>query len=516
MEYQRHIISAHPIQWAQWARALRTVLYSGLFISVVPFFVTMNTGCMRVGPDFAVPEVTTNAEWLTVLECEGVFAERDAAVVSMEPVPIAWWEGFKDPTLERLVRLVRERNISLHVAAYRIAEARAQLSAVIGDFYPYQELKGDYTWTDPSKVSEYAPQPDTGESYPNYQTTSLGLSASWEPDFWGKYSRLTEAAAATMQGSMADFNAAMASVTAEVATVYIQYRTLQKEKETLRRNINIQQENLRIATARYQFGATSELDVEQAKAQLSNTKAQLPAVLTSLTKASNALCTLLALPPSNMRMMLGHGSIPQFRDAVNVGIPADLLRRRPDVRKAEFEAMAACAQVGATKAELYPSFSLSGFVGFSASNVGAFSISDIFGQGFTAYGGPSFTWPIFNYGRIAKAVQAKGYAYDAALLSYRDTVLSAMADAENSMEAFLQSRAEVDAYEESSRAAEASLKLALVQYRDGATDFTTVLTAAETLVSTQQNLAKAQGSVGQGLVSLYRSLGGGWEVTCSN
>lgn len=506
MKYQSLIT---PIQWVQRLRG--AVLLLGLAVLLM----SLHTACTRVGPNFALPEVKANEQWLTVLEHEGVFAERDAAVMSMEPVPLAWWAGFNDPTLDRLVRLVRERNISLRVAAYRIAEARAQLAVSIGNFYPYQELTADYTWTDPSKVSEYAPQPSTGESYPNYQTTSLGLSASWEPDFWGKYSRLTEAASATMQASMADFNVAMASITAEVATVYIQYRTLQEEKDILKRNIHIQEENLRIATARYTLGATSELDVEQAKAQLSNTKAQLPAILTSITKASNALCTLLALPPSNMRVVLGYGDIPQFRGDVAVGIPADLVRRRPDVRKAEFQAMAACAQVGATKAELYPSFSLSGFVGFSASNVGAFSTSDIFGQGFTAYGGPSFTWPIFNYGRIVNAVKAKDFAYEASLLSYRDTVLTAMADAENAMEAFLQSRAQVLAYEESSRAAESSLKLALVQYRDGATDFTTVLTAAATLASSQDNLAQAQGQVGQGLVSLYRALGGGWEIECT-
>lgn len=496
----------------EWRKNFKLEFYGPVILACLVTMTSLQVACVRVGPDFSLPEVAVNEDWLTVLEHDGVLAQRDAEVVSMEPMPLAWWSIFHDPILERLVRLVRERNISLHVAAYRIAEARAQLAVSIGNFYPYQTLKGDYTWTDPSKVSEYAPQPSTGESYPNYQTTSLGLSASWEPDFWGKYGRLTEAAAATLQASMADFNAAMASVTAEVANVYIQYRTLQEEKDILKRNINIQKENLRIATTRYELGATSELDVEQAKAQLSNTQAQLPAILTSIAKTSNALCTLLAMPPSNMRMVLGHGGIPRFYGSVAVGIPADLLRRRPDVRKAEFQAMAACAQIGATKAELYPSFSLSGFVGFSASNVGAFSTSDIFGQGFTAYGGPSFTWPIFNYGRVVNAVKAKDFAHQAALLTYRNTVLAAMADVENAMEVFLQARAQVLSYEESSRAAEASLKLALAQYRDGASDFTTVLTAAATLASTQQNLAEVQGNVGQGLVALYRALGGGWEV----
>ena len=173
--------------------------------------------------------------------------------------------------------------------------------------------------------------------------------------------------------------------------------------------------------------------------------------------------------------------------------------------------MAACAQVGATKADLFPAFTLGGFVGFSASNVGAISISDTFGRGYTANAGPSVTLPFFNYGRITNAVRARDAAYQGALASYRNTVLGALADAESSLDTFLQSRLRVGFYATSSRAAQESLKLALIQYRDGATDFTTVLTAAATLADSQNTLAQAQGSVALGLVGLYRALGGGWE-----
>lgn len=477
-------------------------------LSALALIVMSHSACTRLGPDFALPEIEINTDWLAEDE---LFTERDAAVLALEAVPAKWWTTFEDPALERLVELVRERNITLKMALLCIVEARAQLSSTIGNFFPYQELKGDYTWTDPSKVSEYAPQPDTGLSYPNYQTTSLGLSASWEPDFWGKYSRLTEAAVATMQSTMADYNAALASLTAEVATIYIQYRTYEQEYRIIERNIAIQRENLRVATARYKLGATSERDVQQATAQLSDTEGALPSVRHAIRKASNALCTLLAIPPHDMRLILGLGSIPQTRQAVAVGIPADLLRRRPDVRNAEFQAMAACAEVGATKAELYPSFSLSGFVGFSASNVGAFSTSDIFGQGFTAYGGPSFTWPIFNYGRITSLVRAKNAAYERLLLNYRNTVLAALADTETAMDNYVQARKRVASYTVSSDAAASSLHLALLQYRDGATDFTTVLTAAASLAEAQRTLVQVQGSVSQGLVQVYRELGGGWD-----
>lgn len=475
---------------------------SGGVLVLILLLLICSTGCMRVGPDYVRPEIAIEPQWL---------AARDAKVFSDEEIPLEWWKQFGDPLLETLVEKVRKDNLQLQVAGLRIYQARAQLASVVGGFYPNQQLQGSYQWTHPSDLASTAPQPGSGMHNHDILTSSAGLSASWEPDFWGKQARQTEAAAATLHATISEYHAAMASFTAEVASTYISYRTLQQEYAFAKANVEIQRENLRIATTRFNLGATSDRDVQQARAQLTSTEGSLPSLRSSLTKTGNALCTLLGLPPRDLEKLFGYGSIPRATGEVAVGIPSDLLRRRPDVRTAELQAMAACAQVGATKAELFPAFTIGGFVGFSASNVGAFTLGDMFGQGYTANGAPSVSLPFFNYGRITNSVRANDAAYQQALVLYRNTVISALADAENSLDAFLHSRMQVTSYEQSSRAAKKSLSLALIQYRDGATDFTTVLTAAATLADSQRTLAQAYGGVGKGLVSLYRALGGGWQ-----
>ncbi|MGE5257163.1 MAG: TolC family protein, partial [Hyphomicrobiales bacterium] len=248
--------------------------------------------------------------------------------------------------------------------------------------------------------------------------------------------------------------------------------------------------------------------------QLRGTEATIPQIESGLRQAKNALCTLLGVPPRHLESMLGDRSrIPKAPLEVAVGIPADLLRRRPDIRSAELQAAAQCALIGVAKADLYPAFSLNGAFGFLASDVGRFNLGDIASWS-SRYGsfGPSFTWNILNYGQITNVVRVQDARFQELIFSYQDTVLRAQQEVEDGLTSFLQSQIRLVSLEEAATAAKRSADLALIQYREGATDYTTVITAQAALLAQQDTLATGQGDVPQGLIAVYRALGGGWEL----
>ena len=468
------------------------------------FLLSMLSACAKVGPDFSTPDAAMPASW------------QDGAVLgaaSGREVSEEWWRTFGDATLDGVVAEARGGNLTLHVAALRVLEARARLGVAVGNLYPQrQQATGGLTWTHPSDRAPTAPQPDTGRNNPDYVQTSVGLDAAWELDFWGKYRRGVEAADADLRAAAADYEAAMVALTADVAQSYVLYRTLQQQLAIADNNVVIQRESLRIATARFNYGATSERDMRQALSLLRDTEASIPSLAHSLREARNALCVLLGKPPQDISARLGQAPIPMAPPGVALGIPADLLRRRPDVRKAEYAAAGQCARLGVAKADFYPAISLGGFVGFTASNVGAFSTGDTFSHGFTAYGGPGLTLPLFNYGRIVNNVRAQDARFQQALTAYRDTVLSALRETEDGIDRYLNAQGRAALLAESAADAARSLELAMVQYQEGSTDFTTVLTAARDLSTRQDALAQAGGEISQSLVAVFKALGGGWRT----
>jgi NodT family efflux transporter outer membrane factor (OMF) lipoprotein len=299
-----------------------------------------------------------------------------------------------------------------------------------------------------------------------------------------------------------------------VASTYVLIRTFEERLQIARENLRIQEESLRIAQARFEAGATSERDVQQALTQLRSTEAEIPFLESGLRRAQNALSILLGMPPGRLNELLsGSSGIPQAPVEVSVGIPAELLRRRPDIRNAELQASAQSSLIGVAKADLYPSFSLAGSFGFLSSDVGRFDLGDIFlWKSRTATFGPSFQWNLFNYGRITNSVRVQDARFQEALLNYQNTVLRAQQEVEDGLVVFLQNQERVALLLKAVEAAERTVGLALIQYREGATDYTTVLTAQQSLLEQQDRLADSQGSVPQGLISVYRALGGGWEI----
>jgi NodT family efflux transporter outer membrane factor (OMF) lipoprotein len=465
----------------------------------------LTVGCVKVGPDFVRPTPDIRNNWL----------EEDSARIRTAPTDYRrWWSAFKDPVLDTLVQTATAQNISLRVAGARVFEARARLGIAIGEQYPQiQQAVGAASYNRESERAPTSPQSSAGADF-DYKIAQVGATASWELDFWGKFRRAVEAEDANFLGSIAAYDNAMVSLTAEVARTYVLIRTLEERLRIAQNNVVVQTESLRIAEARFQGGATSERDVQQALTQLRSTEASIPQIEANLRQTKNALCTLLGMPPRNLDTMIGGRSgIPEAPLEVAVGIPADLLRRRPDIRNAELQAASQSALIGVAKADLYPAFTLTGSFGFFSSDVGKFSLSDI-GSWSSRTGsfGPGFTWNFLNYGQITNVVRVQDARFQELIFGYQDTVLRAQQEVEDGLTAFIKSQKRLTSLEAAAAAAKRSADLALIQYREGATDYTTVLTAQASLLSQQDSLAAGQGDVPQGLIAVYRALGGGWEM----
>ena len=463
--------------------------------------VLLASGCFKAGPEFVSPPAPVSDAWI-----EG----SDPRVKTSPDGYRNWWQAFKDPVLDKLIERACRENLSLRIAGVRILEARAQLGIAWGEIFPQtQQATGTLQY---NKPSEDYPLGNTGGTA--YWLAEVGVSASWELDFWGKFRRAIESANAGWLASVANYDSALVTLTADVATAYIAVRTFEKRIGIARRNVETQKESLKIAEARYEDGTVSRLDVEQARTLLYASEASIHALETKLRQAKNSLCVLLGLPPGDLADLLGGAAeIPVAPPAVAVGIPADLLRRRPDIRSAELQAAAQCALIGVAKADLYPAFSLTGSFGFLSTDIGKSSLSDLFRwDSRTVQAGPSVRWDFLNYGRIENDVRVQDARFQELLIAYQNAVLTAQKEVEDSLSAFLNDQDQVTLLGQSATAARAALDLAVFQYREGTVDFTTVLAAQLSLLVQEDNLAGTQGNVSTDLVGVYRALGGGWEI----
>src|SRR6266403_607799 len=468
-------------------------------------------GCL-VGPDFTSPSAPIAERWIE---------SQNPSVDTRNQEYRDWWTVFHDPVLNRLVEIAYNQNLTLISAGTRVLEARAQLGAAIGEFYPQvQQGNGSVTYIRPSHA-------DTTE-FPitvtrNFWRDSLGLTVNWELDFWGKFRRAIESADASYLGSIANYDYVLVTLLGNVATTYIGIRTLQTQIQISEENIVKQKKALAIAEAQYHGGTATKLDVYQAENVLGQTEATIPQLTIQLKQGFNALAVLLGMPPQPMEPLLtGSSGIPVPPKTVAVGIPADLVRRRTDIHAAELAAMAQGAQIGIAQANIYPAFSLTGTFGTAAANVPQSRLTQnklkrVFeGRGITFAFGPAFQWNILNYGQITNQVRVEDAVLQTLLVNYQNTVLQAQQQVENGLTSFLQGREQIDFLRQSVAAADAAVGIALLQYNLGTRDFTTVLTAEQNLYTAQNNLAMAEGNVSTGLASLYQALGGGWQIRAEN
>lgn len=481
-------------------RVLATMLAAAFLVS-----------CATVGPDFEPPEAPVAEQW----------QEAQSPQLSREMAEHRdWWKVFGDTTLDELVDAAYLQNLSLRIAGLRILEARAQLGVAVGSLYPQQQIgTGSAIY---QRFSENSANTAVGDL--SYTSFDLGFDAAWELDFWGKFRRGIESADASFLASISDYDDVLVTLIGDVANTYVVIRTFEERLVIARQNVSIQQRSVEIADVRFRGGATTELDVQQARSLLFNTRASIPLLETGLRQAENALSTLLGLPPGRVRAILGEaGTIPSADREVAVGIPAELLRRRPDVRRAELQAAAQSALIGVAKADLYPSFVLLGSIGLASSSgngntrTGESGFDELFNSDSLFFvGGPQFNWPIFNYGRIKNNVRVQDARLEQTLVNYQNTVLAAAREAEDAMTGFLRTQEEVEYRTKSERAAKRAVELALTQYKEGATDYTTVLNTQNALVTQQDQLIVNRGEIARNLVALYKALGGGWQLRQGN
>lgn len=457
-------------------------------------------GCVTVGPEFEPPETTAADRW-SMPASDGL--HPGAAALD------SWWTVFADPVLDELVREARLANPTLEIAALAVLEARAQLAVATGLTYPQtQVLAGNATWVDP-------PRSDLLEllDVDDYWQFSLGASIAWEADFWGRYRRTVETAEAAFLASEEAYNEALVLVTAQVAASYITIRELEEQLRISRDNVAIQQRSYDITEVLYRNGSSTELDMQQARTLLLSTEATIPAIEAGLRQARNALSVLLGRSPGAVDELLTRSSgIPALPAEIAVGIPADALRRRPDVRRAEYLAMAANAQVGLAEADLYPSFTLTGAIGLSAGGPGDSDFGDLFeADSLGTSLGVNFVWPFLNYGRIRNNVRVQDARLQQALVGYRATVLSAAREAEDAMAGYVGAVQQAAILAEGVDAAQRSNALATLRYREGFSDYQRVLDSQQRLFGQQQRHVTARGQSVRSLVGLFTALGGGWE-----
>ena len=448
----------------------------------------------KVGPEPCRPVAPVAESWID---------STDIAVRNDSAAHEQWWTVFDDPVLDVLVANSYGQNLSLRTAGFRVLEARAQRAIATGSLLPQsQEAFADYRRT---KTADRLGRPASGRYFSIWET---GFNLAWELDVWGRLRRALEAADANLDASIHDYDDVLVTLLGDVGVTYVEIRTLQHRLEIARANVEAQRGAMAIAEARFEEGATTQLDVFQAQSNLRQTESTIPALETALRQATNRLCILCGIPPRDLQDELGAGTVPVPPAEVAVGIPADLLHRRPDVRRAERQLVAQGAQIGVATAELYPRIAITGTIGVEANE-----LADLFRpEAFTGSIGPSLRWNILNYGRLLSNIDVQDARFQQLATRYQDTVLRANEEVENALVGFLKAQQRVELLAESAAAAEKAVAMALAQYREGEVDFNRVFILQSALAQEQDQLARASGDAARSLVEVYRALGGGWQI----
>ncbi len=466
----------------------------GLVSLAVPAGMLLSA-CTTLGPDFRSPPVP----WLQGWSGGAWRSLADEAPRTTRPPGDEWWRHFDDPVLDQLVTEAQRLNPGVRTAGIRIMEARAQLGIAGSALYPQLQ-----------QVSARAL--GTGNRGSNGQGTTFGSAGlafdlAWELDFWGKFKRAIESADAAYFASVAQYDDVQVLVAAQAASLYGSIRTTELRLRIAHENAAIQARSLEITERLFRSGNDSELDVQQARSQYLSTLATIPELESGLRQTRNALCVLLARPPDALpELQQGRARIPEAPLEVIVDVPAELLRRRPDVRAAEMQLAAQSPQIGISEAALYPSIALAGSVGLSATTVGSPGATLAWGLG------PALVWNVFDHGRLTNQVLVQDARFQQLYEQYQDVVLRAARELDDAASGFAYTRAQVDILRDAVQAARRSLDIATVQYREGLVDFQRVLDSQRALFSTQEGLVASQGGVVQYLIAVYKAMGGGWQA----
>jgi NodT family efflux transporter outer membrane factor (OMF) lipoprotein len=447
-------------------------------------------GCAAVGPNYKASEPNAPAGWHTELR-QGLSAEETS------PRQLAsWWTTLNDPLLTSLIEQAVNNNLDLKQATAKVREARARRGISRAGMFPTLDTSGSATR---SKSSGSA----ASNSF-----YSVGFDAGWEVDIFGGVRRAVEAAEADLAASRENLRDVLVSLTAEVALNYLDTRTFQARLAVAEGNLTIQQQTFDLTQSRYEAGLDNELVLQQARYNLESTKAQIPTLRSGLEEAKNRLAVLTGKIPGSVHELLAQTRpIPVIPPTVAVGVPAETLRQRPDIRLAERNFAAQTARIGVATADLYPKFRLTGSIGLES-----IKSADLFKSASQTWNiGPSISWNLFDAGAIRQNIEVQSAIGEQYLLAYEATVLGALEEVENALTAYAEEqlrRERLVAAVDAARQAEA---LAANQYSAGLVDFTTVLNAQQSLLSFEDQLSQSDGAVTSNLIRLYKALGGGWS-----
>jgi outer membrane protein TolC len=505
---------------------------------------------LKVGPNYCRPPAPVAEHWIDAARPADNGDAAGAAkpkVLEVSEDLTAWWSVFNDPVLDRLIADAYRQNLTLREAGFRVLEARAQLGIARGGFFPQQQFaQGAYT--------------RQGGRAGFFDQWNFGFGLAWELDFWGRFRRAIEAADDQLDASVEGYDYVLVTLLGDVASNYVQVRTDQEQIALLEIIVKFQKDVRDVAQDQLQKGArnVTAVDLNQAESNLQQTQAQIAQLKIDLRQANNRLCILLGTPPvelwnsvdvwksedqrkaaelnqwrNELYTLLDTGDlgktevikkieglwdaisslyIPTAAQDVAAGIPADLLRRRPDVRQAERLAAAQAEQIGIAEADLYPAFSIHGTLGYQANK-----LSQLFTSGgFNGTFGPSFQWDLLNYGRIVNNVRLQDARFQELVVNYQDTVLRAASEVENGLVTFLQSQERAELLRGSAQAGRRAAVVAgrLVREAPQAVGFPFNQAAVilQTLVQQENSWAQARGNIAQGLIQVYRGLGGGWQI----
>ena len=463
------------------------------------------SSCFLVGPDYVAP---TSSELHVPRSWEaGSPARRDGIEVA------DWWQHLGDQLLTRLIAEAMQGSPDLQSARAKLHQARAQRKLAAANLGPTFSGSGSAQYLQQGTGSVA-----NGGSNSGFGAVSLGGSqefydasfdASWEPDIFGGQRRALEGARADEQAAVANLHAAQVSLAAEVARNYVELRSYQAEVEITRANLESQVETLNLTDWREQAGLATSLDFEQARTNVEQTRASIPVLETSLAEARNRVATLLGLAPAALSSELAsEAPIPEIPHPMTIGIPADILRQRPDVFAAERTLAAETARIGEAKAARYPSFTLSGSVGVESLTLAALSS----GSSLATSVAGSVAQTIFDSGRISAQIEIQNGVQEQAYAIYRSTVLTALEDVENALVSLSNYHLQADSLARGVESARNAALLANQEYSAGVVDFQTVLDSERTVLNLEENLNTAEANACIATIQLYKALGGGWSA----
>lgn len=480
--------------------------------------VMMISGCTKLGPDFmGVETPSMPAKWKHK-------QERSDTTIAQ------WWKTFNDPILNTLVDKAYAQNLDIESAGLRILQARAALGISEGLAFPQKQTLSGNAAAVRSNGS-------------NFEAAGLNFDIGWEMDIWGKYARGIESSQADLYATLASYNDIMVSVIAEVARNYINYRTAQERIAYAKRNVIIQERVTKMTEVQFNSGNVSELDMQQARSQLYNTRSAIPSIEVTRIKSRNAIALLLGTDASKITKLLRTNhkkytdptgkyigqkkqGVMQIKDSrndlLNVDmipeaklnpynkVDAGLISRRPDIKLAEYVVHSNSALIGAKMAELYPSFTLFGNIGYNANNAtGSWgSASDALGVSV----GPAFSWNIFQYGRIKNQIRLQDAVFEESLVNYNKSVLSAVTEVSDSLNSYILTEKQQVENRKAVDATVRAFNISVIQYNDGLVSYQRLLTTVQQLTATQDRYATIKGALATNAILFYKALGGGWQI----